>query len=205
MSGRIAIICAVLGVVTGAMGLYLPYRGEINEALYQKEFLTGKWSTDAEYIINSGDLGLNKEQPLVIIQFIANPDGSIDGEIISEGLCDAMPITWNITLNSEPPSVINFIVPRKFQVRQLIGGSMDKSPIVATLKMIAEDRKHNSITFDITNDVTGTLPNQLTVAKNLPKFEENYKYLQNYCADSTAKFYKKALPELRKMRDKTEN
>ncbi|WP_044177239.1 hypothetical protein [Phytobacter massiliensis] len=205
MSGRITTICTVLGVAIGAIGLYLPYRGEINEALYQKEFLTGKWSTDAEYIINSGDLGLNKDQPLVIIQFIANPDGSIDGEIISEGLCDAMPITWNITLNSEPPSVINFIVPRKFQVRQLIDGSMDKSPIVATLKIVNEDRKHNSITFDITDDATGTLPKQLTVAKDLPKFEENYKYLQNYCADSTKKFYKKVLPELRKMRDKKAN
>ncbi|HCU75243.1 MAG TPA: hypothetical protein DGS69_06770 [Acinetobacter baumannii] len=205
MSGRITTICTVLGVAIGAIGLYLPYKGEINEALYQREFLTGKWSTDAEYIINSGDLGLNKDQPLVNIQFIANSDGSIDGEIISEGLCDAMPITWNITLNSEPPSVINFIAPRKFEVRQLIDGSMDKSPIVATLKIVNEDRKHNSITLDITDDATGTLPKQLTVAKDLPKFEENYKYLQNYCADSTKKFYKKALPELRKTRDKTAN
>lgn len=205
MSGRITTICTVLGVAIGAIGLYLPYRGEINETLYQKEFLTGKWSTDAEYIINSGDLGLNKEQPLFIIQFIVNPDGSVDGQIISEGLCDAMPITWNITLNSESPSVINFITPRKFQVRQLIDGSMDKSAIVATLKIVTEDRKHNSITFDITDDAAGTLPKQLTVAKDLPKFEENYNYLQNYCADSTKKFYKKVLPELRKMRDKTAN
>lgn len=197
MSGRITAICTILGVAIGALGLYLPYRGEINEALYQKEFLTGKWSTDAEYIINSGDLGLNKDQPLVIIQLAVDSDGSIDGEIISEDLCDAMPITWNITLNSEPPSILNFLISRKFQVRQLIDGAMDKSPIVATLKMVSEDQKHNSITFDITNDATGTLPKQLTVAKGLPKFEDNYKYLQDYCADSTKKFYQKLLPELR--------
>lgn len=202
MSGRIATICAVLGLAIGVIGLYLPYRGELKETLYQKEFLTGKWSTDAENIINSGDLGLNKQQPLVTIQFVVDSDGSIDGEIISEALCDAMPLTWNITFNSEKPSILNFLFSREFHVRQLVNGSMDKSPIVATLKLVDEDRKHNSITFDIINDATGVLPKQLTVAKDLPKFEENYKYLQNYCADSTTNFYKKILPELRKMRDK---
>ncbi|STK08022.1 Uncharacterised protein [Escherichia coli] len=35
------------------------------------------------------------------------------------------------------------------------------------------------------------LPKQITLAKNLPKFEENYKYLQSYCANSTEKMYEK--------------
>lgn len=195
MTGRVAILCTVLGVAIGAVGLYLPYRGELNEALHQKEFLTGKWSTDAEYIINSGDLGLDKQQPLVTIQLVVDDDGSIDGEIISEALCDVMPLTWNITLNSDSPSLKNFVFDRKFQVRQLINGTMDKSPVVATLKLVTEDRKHKSITFDVVSDATGTLPKQLTVAKDLPKFEENYNYLQDYCANSTKKFHEKLMPD----------
>lgn len=200
MTSRITNLCAVLGLAIGAAGLYLPYRNELNEALNQKTFLTGKWSTDAEYIINSGDLGLDKPQPLIIMQLAVADDGSIDGEIISEKLCDAMPLTRNITLNSDSPSLINFILDRRFQVRQLVNGAMDKSPVIAKLKLVAEDHKYNSITFDIVNDATGTLPKQLTVAKDLPKFEENYKFLQGYCDNKIEKFYESLIPEINKLR-----
>ncbi|CAD5460795.1 hypothetical protein RJL04_004445 [Salmonella enterica subsp. enterica serovar Infantis] len=199
MSGRITTLCTAFGVVIAAVGLYLPYKNELNAALYQREFLTGKWSTDAEYIINSGDLGLDKPQSIMTIQLFVDKDGSIDGEFISEGLCDAMPLTWNITFNSDSPSLINFIFARKFQIRQLVNGAMDKSPVVATLKLVDEDHKHNSIVFDVVNDSTGTLPKQITLAKNLPKFEENYKYLQSYCANSTEKMYEKMMPEIRNL------
>lgn len=187
MTGRITALCTALGVAIAAVGLYLPYRNEINDALYQKDFLSGNWSTDAEYIINSGDLGLDKPQPLITLQFVVDSDGSIDGGIISEGLCDALPFTWNITFNSDKPSLMNFFLDRKFQVRQLVGGAMDKSPILATLKLVEEDQKHKSITFNVIYDATGSLPKQITVAKNLPKFDENYNYLQDYCAASINK------------------
>ncbi|MBK0167153.1 hypothetical protein [Klebsiella sp. S69] len=200
MSGRITTLCTALGVVIAVVGLYLPYRNELNSALYQKEFLTGKWSSDAEYIINSGDLGLDKPQPIMTIQLSVDEDGSIDGEFISEGLCDAMPLTWNITFNSVSPSIINFVFARKFQIRQLVNGAMDKSPVVAELKLVDEDHKHNSITFDVVNDFTGTLPKKITLAKNLPKFDENYEYLQNYCLNSTKKMYEKMIPEIRKLK-----
>lgn len=200
MSGRITTLCTALGVVIAVVGLYLPYRNELNAALYQKEFLTGKWSSDAEYIINSGDLGLDKPQPIMTIQLSVDEDGSIDGEFISEGLCDAMPLTWNITFNSVSPSIINFVFARKFQIRQLVSGAMDKSPVVAELKLVDEDHKHNSITFDVVNDFTGTLPKKITLAKNLPKFDENYEYLQSYCLNSTKKMYEKMMPEIRKLK-----
>ncbi|HHH7828561.1 hypothetical protein WDK46_21115 [Escherichia coli] len=108
MSVRIITLCTVLGVIIPAVGLYLQYRNELNAVLYQKEFLTGKWSSDDEYIINSRDLGLDKPQPIMTIQLSVDEDGSIDGEFISEGLCDAMPLTWNITFNNAPPSPLNF-------------------------------------------------------------------------------------------------
>lgn len=200
MSGRITTLCTALGVVIAVVGLYLPYRNELNAALYQKEFLTGKWSSDAEYIINSGDLGLDKPQPIMTIQLSVDEDGSIDGEFISEGLCDAMPLTWNITFNSVSPSIINFVFARKFQIRQLVSGAMDKSPVVAELKLVDEDHKHNSITFDVVNDFTGTLPKKITLAKNLPKFDENYEYLQSYYLNSTKKMYEKMMPEIRKLK-----
>lgn len=91
MSVRIITLCTVLGVIIPAVGLYLQYRNELNAVLYQKEFFTGKWSSDDEYIINSRDLGLDKPQPIMTIQLSVDEDGSIDGEFISEGLCDAMP------------------------------------------------------------------------------------------------------------------
>ncbi|EAB9380026.1 hypothetical protein CYI03_25405 [Salmonella enterica subsp. enterica serovar Give] len=68
---------------------------------------------------------------------------------------------------------------------------MDKSPVVATLKLIEEDQKHKSITFEVVDDPARMLPKKLTVAKDLPKFEENYNYLQEYCANSTLEFFKK--------------
>ncbi len=43
MSGRITTLCTAFGVVIAAVGLYLPYKNELNAALYQREFLTGKW------------------------------------------------------------------------------------------------------------------------------------------------------------------
>ncbi|OAT17091.1 hypothetical protein M977_04337 [Buttiauxella gaviniae ATCC 51604] len=201
MSGRITTLCTVLGVAIATVGLYLPYRNELNDYLYQKEFLTGKWSTDAEYVINSGDLGLDISQPIVTVQLIVDKDGSINGEIISETLCDDMPLTWNITMNSDSPSLKNFVFARTFEVRQLINGAMDKSPVVATLKLTEEDQKHNAITFEVVSDATGRLPKKLIFGKDLPKFDENYKFLQDYCAKSTAKFYEEVMPKIKKLRD----
>ncbi|EBE4564723.1 hypothetical protein KG830_004726 [Salmonella enterica] len=191
MSSRIASICAVIGLLIAAATFYFQFRNDIYENLYQKNFLTGKWSNDADLIINSKDLGLNNNEPLVTIQMNVDDDGSIDGEIISEGLCDGMPLTWNITFNSESPTLKNFVLARKFQVRQLVDGAMDKSPVVATLKLIEEDQKHKSITFEVVDDPARMLPKKLTAAKDLPKFEENYNYLQEYCANSTLEFFKK--------------
>jgi len=205
MSGRTVTICTILGVAIAATGLYLPYRKEINENLYQREFLNGKWSNDAEFIINSKDLGLDNDQPLVTAQMAVDNDGSIDGEIISAGLCDGMPLTWNITFNSESPSITNFIIARKFYIRQQIDGAMDTSPVVATMKLVKQDRKHNSITFEVVDDPQGMLPNQLTLAKNLPKFEENYNFLQDYCANSTKEFFKKRAIERKKALENAED
>ncbi|HDS7137946.1 hypothetical protein ABLU80_16050 [Klebsiella sp. CN_Kp104] len=191
MSARIVTICAVMGLLIAGATFYFQFRNDIYDSLYQKNFLTGKWSNDAGLIINSKDLGLNNDEPLVTIQMDVDDDGSIDGEIITEGLCDGMPLTWNITFNSEAPSLKNFVLARKFHVRQLVDGAMDKSPVVATLKLIEEDPKHKSITFEVVDDPAGMLPKKFTVAKGLPKFEDNYNYLQEYCANSTQEFFKK--------------
>ncbi|MDR7345182.1 hypothetical protein J2X14_003625 [Pantoea alhagi] len=191
MSARIVSICTVISLLIGVATFYFQFRNDMYENLYQKKFLTGKWSNDADLIINSKDLGLNNNEPLVTIQMNVDDDGSIDGEIISEGLCDGMPLTWSITFNGESPTFKNFVFARKFQVRQLVDGAMDKSPVVATLKLIEEDRKHKSLTFEVVDDPARMLPKKFTVAKDLPKFEENYKYLQEYCADSTLEFFKK--------------
>lgn len=199
MSARIVTACTIIGVLLATATFYFQFRNDMYDSLYQKKFLTGKWSNDAGLIINSKDLGLNNEEPLVTIQMDVDDDGSIDGEIISEGLCDGMPLTWGITFNSESPTLKNFVFARKFQVRQLVDGSMDKSPVVATLKLVEEDRKHKSITFEVVDDPAGMLPKQLTVAKDLPNFQDNYNYLQEFCANSTKEFFKKRAIERKKM------
>lgn len=201
MSGRITTLCTVLGVAIATVGLYLPYRNELNNYLYQKEFLTGKWSTDAEYVINSRDLGLDISQPVLTVNLNVDKDGSIDGNILSETLCESMPMTEIITLNSDSPSLKNFVFARTFEVRQLINGAMDKSPVVATLKLINEDQKHNAITFEVVSDATGMLPKKLIFGKDLPKFDENYKFLQDYCAKASANFYDKLIPEIKRLRN----
>lgn len=136
-------------------------------------------------------MGLSESQPLAVMQLsVDDYDGSINGEIITEGLCDAMPLTWNITLNSDAPRFYNFFIDRTFQVRQLIGGAMDTSKVEAELKLIKVDRKHQALKFEVISDNTHSLPKFISFGKDLPKFEENYNYLQDYCADPKNRFKK---------------
>lgn len=184
----------IFGLISGIGGLitfyfqYLDHKAELFKPLYEEKFLAGNWTTDANLVVNSGDYGLDQDQPLIISQIIVNKDGSILGEISSEGLCKAMPLTWDITLDSPPPKLWNYFVDRKFTIRELVNGKLRTSPPVAEVKLAHENQESPSLTFKVIWDKTNQLPKTFTLGKDLPSYKSDYDYLQQYCADVTEKF-----------------
>ncbi|ELY6345710.1 hypothetical protein SNQ56_002650 [Cronobacter muytjensii] len=187
-------ICSFLvGCVTGASG-FLDGLNKIPESytqfkkiyLYDSEFLKGDWSTNSEYVANSHDFGLDVEQPKIVMSMEPDKDGSISGEILSEQICDALPLTWYINFQSETPSLLNLFIDRQFFITQLHNG---KTQTVATLKLIGENKKFGAVTFKVIRDETKMLPYKITFGKNLPEYKNDYKQLKDYCGDSPRKFW----------------
>lgn len=191
------VIGFVFGCATGISG-FLDALNKIPEFytqikknyLYESSFLKGDWSTNGEYVANSGDLGLNITQPVMVMSMEPGVDGSIVGEIMSEKICDALPLTWSINFMSDSPSIANFFMDRKFIITQLHNGYTET---VATLKLASENKELGVITFRVVSDSTGSLPPQIIFGKNLPEYKNDYKKIQEYCGDSPRKFWSQQL------------
>lgn len=178
------------GVLDGLVKIPVSYNQLKVNYLYDSEFLKGEWSTNSEYVANSKDLGLDIAQPVIVMNMEADKDGSINGEIMSEKICDALPLTWYINFESKSPSIINFITGREFEVTQLHNGETET---VATMKLINKNKKFGAITFEVTKDLTGSLPKMITFGKGLPQYKSDYKHLQDYCGDSPRKYFSQQL------------
>lgn len=176
------------GILTGAV----PFLNNISELpasiekfretyLYEKDFLSGTWSTDAEYVLNAADMGLDTDQPNIVLDMNFGDKGFIQGSFLSEGICDYAPITWIITIESESPSLHNLLLDRKFQVKQIHNGKMEK---IADLKLTNLNMEKHTIEFTVTDDFSKSLPKKIILGKDLPKAEENREKLENYCAES---------------------
>lgn len=150
-----------------------------------KKLLVGNWSNDTEYILNWADLELEENQPSILMIFDEIDDGSITGSILSNALCDAEPITFAIIIESDKPSIFNLFVNRVFTIKKLFHGKFIK---IIELELIST--KKNTIKFKKVYDVTGSLPEYIHLAKDLPKFEENWDEMEIYCAQSTRKFFR---------------
>ncbi|MFA6064178.1 MAG: hypothetical protein WC736_16435 [Gallionella sp.] len=150
--------------------------------LYDKDLLNGSWSTNAEYVMNSREKGLDIDQPNVVLTLNVDHDGGVEGEIISKKICDALPITWIISFESDPPSLKNLFVDRSFFIKQLHNGDMET---VAELKLVDQNKRHQVITFKTVRDTTNSLPKFLTFGKALPSYGEDFKRLSAYCAGSS--------------------
>jgi len=193
----VGVVSFIVGCITGTSG-FLDGLSKIPESysqvkktyLYDSDFLKGNWSTNSEYVANSHDLGLDVEQPKIVMSMGPEEDGGISGEILSEKICDALPLTWYINLESESPSLMNFIMDRKFKITQLHNGETET---VATLELINENKKFGAITFEVVKDFTGSLPKKMTFGKDLPEYKNDYKKLQEYCGDSPRKFWSEKL------------
>ncbi len=160
------------GVLDSLVKIPSSYKELKNTYIYDSEFLTGQWSTNAEYSADSGELGLDPSQPKMTLSMEASEDGSASGEMMSEKICDALPLTWDIRLEADAPTFRDFFLNRKFYLKQLHEGRMQT---VAVLELINEDRKRGAMTFKVVGDGTGALPKQITLAKNLPQFKSDFK------------------------------
>ncbi|QGY30070.1 hypothetical protein [Pantoea cypripedii] len=154
--------------------------------LYDTDFLSGHWSTNAEYLLNNGDSGLDINQPKMILNFDVSDDGSVKGEILSKEICDALPITYVIILESGEPGIRDFFFDRKFYLEQLHEGKMQA---VAVLKLVKKDKKNSAIKFKVVGGGS-FLPKEITFGKNLPQYKDDFKVLSDYCAESPEKFWK---------------
>lgn len=197
-----AIFTYVAGCITGLSGFIdgiskLPesYNQMKKNYLDDSTFLDGHWSTNSDYVANSGDLGLENQQPLMVMSIQTEKDGSVTGEIMSEGICDALPLTWYINFDSDEPSWIDFFRDRRFKITQLHNGVTET---VAVLKLEHKNEKFGAITFEVIKDMTGILPSKIIFGKNLPEYKNDYKKLQDYCGDSPRRFAEKYRAILKK-------
>lgn len=173
------------GVLENLTKLPANYHNFKETYLYDKELLKGSWSTNAEYILNSKETGLDKEQPAVVLTMDVDNDGGVEGEILSQQICDALPITWVISFESESPNLKNLFVDRSFFIKQLHNGDMEE---VAELKLANQNKRHQTITFKTIRDATGSLPAFLTFGKELPSYKTDFDKLSDYCAGSPKRF-----------------
>ncbi|MFV8904145.1 hypothetical protein ABQ333_02640 [Serratia fonticola] len=184
MAGFIANFSGVLRSVSDIPNSYEEFK---KTYLYDESFLSGKWSTNSEYLINGQDIGLEPEQQDVVMELVKGNGGRVSGEIISKKICDAMPLTWVISIESAPPNLLNFFIDRSFFVKQLHGGVMET---VAELKLVHENREHGVIKFKRVSDETSAFPEFIVFGKDLPNYKKDMKNLSDYCSGSTTRYWK---------------
>lgn len=174
------------GVLDSLVRIPSSYKELKKTYIYDSEFLTGHWSTNAEYLIDSVDAGLDPSQPKIVLNMQASDDGSASGNIMSEEICDALPLTWDIKLVADEPTFRDFFFDRKFYLKQLHESRMQT---VAVLKLVNEDKKNGSIKFELVGG-GGFLPKEIIFGKDLPQYDHDFKELSGYCAKSPMKFWK---------------
>ncbi|MEE2001408.1 hypothetical protein QWY20_08075 [Alkalimonas sp. MEB108] len=153
--------------------------------LYDGDLLAGNWSTNSEYLLGAGELGLGHSQPLLIVTLNVNEHDEVSGEILSKDICDALPLTWVIAIQSSEPTLFSIFSNRTFYVKKLKNNLMEP---VAKLKLVAHDDRRDTLTFRRIDDKYGMLPEYIMLAKNLPAFEADSELLSGYCADSPKRF-----------------
>ncbi|RAJ02081.1 hypothetical protein [Aeromonas salmonicida] len=153
--------------------------------LYDAELLSGNWSTNTEYLLDGEELGLGLEQPTITMSLNVNEFGEVNGEILSNTVCDALPLTWVISMESPEPGLSSFIFERRFFLKQLKGGKME---IVAEYQLVYVDERKNVIEFERIDDKRNVLPEKFKLAKNLPAYDADFKELSDYCSKSPQRF-----------------
>jgi len=148
---------------------------------YNSDLFKGKWSNNTEYLLGGGELGLDFSQPLITMELDVNEFGEINGGILNKRACDAMPMTWDISIESPEPGLSTILFDRRFYIKQLRD---DKMQVVAEFKLSEADERKKVITFERVEDRWNILPETIRLAKNLPAYERDSKELSEYCDGS---------------------
>lgn len=179
----------LLGFLTNVSGFFdnitsIPnsYDDFKKEYLYDSELLSGNWSNNTEYLLDGEELGLDFNQPRVAMKLSVDKHGRVNGEILSKRVCDTLPFTWRISMESPEPGLSSFFLDRRFYLKQLKAGKME---IVAEFKLVDADDRANVITFKRVEDRWGILPEIVQLAKNLPAYNTDFNELSDYCAGSS--------------------
>ncbi|MBK3882568.1 hypothetical protein GFK97_17760 [Pseudomonas stutzeri] len=134
---------------------------------------------------------LPPDSPKIIIRLKSDAErGTVQGDVISEALCELQPITWIFYFDSKKPNLLSFGRTRDFQVSYLRAGI--KVPIAIVRAEIQEpvDDMQVLVLSLISSHVDSALPHVFGVAKNLNAFDEDVEYLNERCADITMRFHK---------------
>ncbi|HCG7189755.1 TPA: hypothetical protein NJ329_004439 [Vibrio parahaemolyticus] len=153
--------------------------------LYDAELLSGHWSTNTEYLLDGEELGLGFDQPKITMSLNVNEFGEVFGEVLSKEVCDSLPLTWMISMESPEPALDSFIFERRFFLKQLKGG---KRETVAEFQLSYFDERKGVIEFERINDKWNILPKTIKLAKDLPAYGDDFKELSDYCSGAPQRF-----------------
>ncbi|MEZ9524853.1 hypothetical protein [Enterovibrio norvegicus] len=153
--------------------------------LYDAELFSGNWSTNTEYFFTGEELGIGFEQPKITMSIDVNEFGELSGELLSKKVCDALPLTWIISMGSPEPGLKSFIFDRSFFLKQLKGGKMET---VAEFYLVHANDRKQVIELKRIHDKWNVLPETIRFAKNLPAYDDDFKELSDYCAESPQRF-----------------
>jgi len=198
------IFAGIFAVITAlSVSLYF-FSDQIPAALdkyfYRSSLWSGNWSSNTEYTVAPGlSDNLSSTSPKIIIRLKSDAErGSVQGDIISEGLCELQPITRIFYFDSKRPNFLSFGQTRDFQVSYLRAGI--KVPVATVRAEIKEpiDELQVLLLKTVESAADAAFPERIGVAKNLSAFEEDVDYLNKKCADVTLEFYKALAERLKK-------
>jgi len=155
---------------------------------YNGNSISGKWSSNTEYLLGAGELGLAHDQPKIIMQVDANEHDEISGEILSADLCEALPITWVVSVESPEPGIFSLFSNRKLYIKQLRNNLMET---VAIMEITSLDDRKGTVSLQRVADPLEILPEKVSLAKDLPAFDDDFKEISEFCADSPKRFREK--------------
>lgn len=122
------------------------------------------------------------------MQVSVNERDEISGKILSEDMCEALPITWVVSIESPGPGIFNLFSNRKLYIKQLRNNLMET---VAIMEITSLDDRKGTVILQRVADPLEILPEKVSLAKDLPAFDDDFKENSEFCADSPKRFREK--------------
>lgn len=190
------------GLVLAAFVFYIDHKyddfKQHNEML--NTYLTAQWSTNAgDLLINGKDYQTERNQELVIMNISVDNYGLVTGSILSKGLCDKIPFFPEAIIYGEQTNFLDFLYYKKLYIRLLRDNALYKNPLLATFKIVSEDLKLGTLTVEvINNDYSELFPKKITFVRNPSNFNEDSKYLHDYCKKTSQEYFMNIIKGIKK-------